>query len=56
MKEQKVVITDSSYDINKDLQNGWKIVFQPTAQHVATANSYSTLSGKFCFVLERDKQ
>lgn len=37
MKEQKVVITDSSYDINKDLQNGWKIVFQPTAQHVATA-------------------
>jgi hypothetical protein len=55
--EQKVLITDSQYDINDYLTKGWSIV-SVTAQHVAAyagGNTYSsnTISGKFCFVIER---
>ena len=53
MKEQKVIITDSDYEINNELKNGWRIVFQPISQHVATVNPYNTKEGKFLFVLER---
>jgi hypothetical protein len=56
MKEQKVVITNSEYDINRDLSNGWRVVFQPISQHVATGDEYTTKEGKFCFVLEREEQ
>ena len=50
--EQKVVITDLQYDINGELNKGWKIV-SVTAQHVASGSSFET-RGKFCFVLERN--
>lgn len=49
--EQKVIITDSQYDIQSYLDKGW-IVVSVTAQHVASSSSYVT-NGKFCFVLER---
>jgi hypothetical protein len=49
--KQKVLITDSQYDINSELDKGWKIV-SVTAQHVASS-SFET-RGKFCFVLERN--
>ncbi len=49
--EQKVIITDSQYDINSELNKGWKIV-SVTAQHVASGSSFE-IRGKFCFVLER---
>ena len=57
MKEQKVIITDSAYDINDCINMGW-IVVSVTAQHVAignSGNSYSTekVLGKFCFVIEK---
>lgn len=50
--EQKVVITDSGYDIGIYLDKGWKVI-SITAQHVATSNNYE-LRGKFCFLLERE--
>ena len=50
--EQKVIITDSQYDVNSELGKGWKIV-SVTAQYVATGASFET-TGKFCFVLERN--
>jgi hypothetical protein len=56
MKEQKVIITNSEYDINNELKNGWRIVFQPISQHVATANAYAGKEGKFLIVLEREEQ
>jgi hypothetical protein len=49
--EQKVIITDNTYDVNSELSNGWKVV-SVTAQFVATGSSFET-RGKFCFVLER---
>ena len=49
--EQKVVITDSQYDINSELSKGWKIL-SVTAQHVASGSSFEA-RGKFCIVLER---
>ena len=49
--EQKVLITDSEYDVNFELGKGWKVV-SVTAQYVATGSSFET-RGKFCFVLER---
>lgn len=49
--EQKFLITDSQYDVQGWLDKGWRIV-SVTAQHVATANSY-TERGKFAIVLER---
>lgn len=53
IKEQKIVITDFPNDVNKLLENGWRIE-SVTAQHVSTATSSSlssTVSGTFCFVL-----
>lgn len=47
--EQKVIITDSQYDVQNFLDKGWKVV-SVTAQHVSTTNY-----GKFCFILERLK-
>lgn len=52
MKEQKVIITDSQYDIQSFLDKGWTVV-SVTAQHVSTASSCAE-KGKFCFILERD--
>lgn len=49
MKEQKVLITDSQFDVNDFIGRGWTVV-SVTAQHVASGGG-----GKFCFVLERDK-
>ena len=56
MKEQKVIITESETIINNYLKDGWRIVFQPISQHVATGNPYSGKEGKFLIVLEREKQ
>lgn len=50
--EQKFIITDSDYDVNSWLNNGWRIV-SVTAQHVS-AGSYE-VKGKFAVVLEREK-
>jgi hypothetical protein len=55
--EQKVMITDSQYDVQKVLDNGWKVV-SVTAQHVSNSSggqTYNTTTnyGKFCFILER---
>jgi hypothetical protein len=50
MKKQKVIITDSQYDIQHFLDEGWSVV-SVTAQHVSTASSYPE-KGKFCFILE----
>ena len=57
--EQKVIITDSQYDVQNLLNNGWKVV-SVTAQHVTNGGggqTYSTTTnyGKFCFILERAK-
>ena len=57
MKEQKVIITDSAYDINEYLNKGWKVV-SVTSQHVACDNGASThidtkMYGNFCFVIEK---
>jgi hypothetical protein len=49
--EQKVIITDNTYDVNSELSKGWRVV-SVTAQFVATGASFET-RGKFCFVLER---
>lgn len=49
--EQKLIITDSVYDVNQYLDNGWKVV-SITAQHVSTGGG-SHLSGKFAILLER---
>lgn len=51
--EQKVIITKSDSDINFMLDKGWRIV-SVTAQHVSSSGGgYSSLEGKFCFVIER---
>lgn len=52
--EQKVIITDSQYDINNELEKGWKVV-SVTAQYVVTGSSFD-VRGKFCFVLERNSK
>jgi hypothetical protein len=49
--EQKVIITENSYEINPLLKEGWRVV-SVTAQFVATGAVFET-RGKFCFVLER---
>lgn len=46
-----VVITDSEYNVNPYLKNGWIVKFV-SAQHVASGQAYKEI-GKFCFVLER---
>ena len=57
--EQKVIITDTQYEVQNFLDNGWRIV-SVTAQHVTNGGggqTYSTTThfGKFCFILERAK-
>lgn len=47
MKEQKVVITDSAYDINNYLDKGWEVI-SVTASYVPTFKY-------FCFVLQKQK-
>lgn len=51
--EQRVVITDSEDVINSWLVKGWTII-STTAQHVATANSFTSIvKSQFCFVIQR---
>lgn len=49
--EQKVIITDSQYDVQSLIDKGWKVT-SVTAQYVATGHNY-TERGKFCFILEK---
>lgn len=49
--EQKFIITDSPYDVNEFLENGWKVV-SVTPQHISTGGA-SHLNGKFAIVLEK---
>ena len=49
--EQKLMITDSVYDVNESIILGWKIV-SVTPQHVSTGGN-SHLKGSFAIVLER---
>jgi hypothetical protein len=51
MKEQKVIITESQYEIENLIKEGWRVI-SVTAGHIATGSSF-TSHGKFCFVLER---
>lgn len=48
---QKLIITDSVYDVNKYLDKGWKIM-SITAQHVSTGGG-SHMRGNFAILLER---
>lgn len=52
--KQKVVITDSQYEIQNLINEGWRVV-SVTAQHVSISGSsyLSVNNGKFCFILER---
>lgn len=55
--EQKVLITDSQYEVQTFLDKGWRVV-SVTPQHVSASGggqiySTTTYEGKFCFVLER---
>jgi len=53
MARYKVVITYNNEEINEFLEQGW-VIESVTPQRVAvTGDSYSTVRGKFCFVLER---
>jgi hypothetical protein len=56
MKEQKVFITDSASDINRYLEMGWQVVFQPISQHVAIGQVCTSKEGKFLVVLEKQQQ
>ncbi len=56
MKEQKVFITDSAFEINKFLEMGWQVVFQPISQHVAIGQVCTSKEGKFLVVLEKQQQ
>jgi hypothetical protein len=54
--EEKVLITNSDYEINQFLSNGWTIKMC-VAQHVSTAPAASVrdLKGDFLIVFERKK-
>ena len=54
MKEQKVIITESYYEVNNLIREGWRVI-SVTAGHVATASA-SIIHGKFAFVLEREAE
>ena len=49
--EQKLIITDSSQDVNKYLVEGWTVI-SITPQHVST-NINSSLRGNFAILLEK---
>ena len=51
--EQKVIITDSQFDVQNLIDKGWRVT-SVTAQHVSAGQTYQVL-GKFCFILERDE-
>lgn len=56
--EQKIIITDSEYEIQKYLDMGWRVI-SITPQYVSTAaggQRYGSerVNGKFCFLLERN--
>ena len=48
---QKLIITDTSSDVNRWLEDGWKIM-SITAQHISTGGG-SHLRGNFAIVLEK---
>lgn len=50
--EQKLIITDSSQDVNKYLAEGWKVV-SITPQHVSTGSTTYSKSGNFAILLEK---
>lgn len=51
--KQKVIISDVEYNVQRLLDEGWKVV-SVTAQHVSIGGgNYTTNNGKFCFILER---
>jgi hypothetical protein len=47
-KEQQVIITANTYDVNKYLENGWLVV-SVTPNHTGAFTNW-------CFVIERDKK
>ncbi len=51
--QQLVVITTYSTDINTYLKQGWRIVYPPISQHVATGATGTVAEGRFLFVLEK---
>jgi hypothetical protein len=51
--EQKVIISDSQYDVQNHLDKGWRVV-NVVAQYVSIGGgNCTTNNGKFCFILER---
>ena len=50
MKEQKLLITDSTYDVNEWLDKGWEVI-SVTAQHVSSGNY--TERGKFAILIQK---
>ena len=48
--EQKIIISDSQYDVQNLIDKGWRVV-SVIAQHVSTSSSIP-LKGMFCFILE----
>lgn len=53
--EQKVVFTAKSETINKELQDGWRVV-SVTPQAVSCSGSGYSIVGIFCFVLEKSNE
>ena len=51
---QKLIITDTSSDVNRWLEDGWKIM-SVTAQHISTGGG-SHLRGNFAIVLEKPSE
>jgi hypothetical protein len=49
--EQKVIITDSSYDVNDWLAKGWTVV--SVTPQIVSASSSNSQYGKFCFVIQK---
>jgi len=45
-KEQKVIISNSTFEVNSYLDKGWKIV--------SVTPSHSQSGNYFCFVIERE--
>ena len=54
--EEKVLITNSEYEINKILDKGWNIK-TVVPQHVSTSTTFgsSNLKGDFLIIFERKK-
>ena len=54
MKEQKLLIVESAYDVNHWLDKGWEVV-SVTAQRVS-AGSSSYMRGGFAVVIQKQKE